>query len=768
MRRRGLALTLAVAALLLLGQPASAAVPVDRPTDAQWAQTLAAAGHWVDLQTALEVMFAESGGNPTALNSSGAEGAWQFMPNTLADHNCRIDPVCSTAAAFRVSSGGSNWSKWEAYTSGAYTRQAARAAAAIQAAGQAPSAPLPSLPSVPSVPQATSLPPASAGMGIDGLVQPPPIQHGNQPLLYERYPAGDYTPLHQDAVSLAKSTLAALLGFDNPAGLALNVSLNDAASLCMDLVLLIGVATTRLLAWSLKVDLLASADGPLNAVVGGFAQGLYQPLVPLLLMLVCGWLIWTWLLRRRTMRGFVGIGWVFLAMTLSAIYFANPAGVLDQASGFTSAISGTVLGAVGGADAQVARHGDPTIAQGSAEDAELRLFSDRFWTTFVYQPWTDAQFGHFDPKGASGKPLGIELLEARASGDSSAFDQDMSQQPKEVQNWYQGSAGGARLVVALATLLVAASTGVVFMAAAVARLAAMVVFLAALMSLPLVLLLALHPTVGRKLLLRWVELAVGALWRQVIYSLFIAVMVVMVGVASAAAAAGGWGLVAFCQVAGMAGVLIFRKPLLALFGQFGGRHAKVQHVGSSKATQTVHQRLGTARQGVPIPAFARRQAAASATPTQAPRAGKTASTSTAATAGTSQAAASGAKVAAAGNWYTLVGAAAIKGGQLALRHTETAKRQLQGSVGPLLLDKASSPPPRRMPEKPLGVDHGAVRTHAWNKALRRTAPAPAAAGPAAPSPRALPEPKQPHSPKSPPRPKWVREPGGAHVLQHKP
>jgi hypothetical protein len=237
--------------------------------------------------------------------------------------------------------------------------------------------------------------------------------------------------------------------------------------------------------------------------------------------------------------------------------------------------------------------------------------------------------------------------------------------------------------------------------------------------------------------------------------------------------------VAFCQLAGMAGVLIFRKPLLALFGQFGGRHAKVQHVGSSKAAQSVHQGLGTARQRVPIPAFARRQAAASAVPRQTTNTAVTATaTSAGVTAGAGQTAVSGVN-AASGAWPTLLGAVAIKGGQLAFRHGETAKRQLQGSVSPFLLDgKASRPPPRRMPEKPLGVDHAALRTHAWNKALRRAAPAalsvPAAtAAPAAPQPRALQAPQRPpaqsrpeRSPK-PMRARWVREPGGAHVLQHK-
>src|SRR5207302_5716875 len=173
------------------------------------------------------------------------------------------------------------------------------------------------------------------------------------------------------------------------------------------------------------------------------------------------------------------------------------------------------------------------------------------------------------PQNESRQPLGVELLKKYAD-QSNSFDHDLQQQPQEVRNWYDGAKGGDRLVIALAALLVGLAAGLVFLAAAVLRLACSVLFLALLMTLPVFLLMALHPTIGRKLLVRWLEVAVGALWRQVIYSLFLAVMVVVVGVISAAASVGGWGVVTLCQLAALAAILIFRKPLLAIFGQLGG------------------------------------------------------------------------------------------------------------------------------------------------------------------------------------------------------
>lgn len=126
------------AATLMLAWPAavSAATPsFGSGSDTDLARMLSDVGFRGDrLITALEVMFAESGGDPRALNPSGARGIFQFMPNTLADDSCAYDPVCASQMTFQVTAGGADWRRWEAFTSGAYQRFSARAHAAVRLA----------------------------------------------------------------------------------------------------------------------------------------------------------------------------------------------------------------------------------------------------------------------------------------------------------------------------------------------------------------------------------------------------------------------------------------------------------------------------------------------------------------------------------------------------------------------------------------------------------------------------------------------------------
>src|SRR5207244_11571279 len=122
-----------------------------------------------------------------------------------------------------------------------------------------------------------------------------------------------------------------------------------------------------------------------------------------------------------------------------------------------------------------------------------------------------------------------------------------------------------------------------------------------------------------------------------------------------------------------------------------------------------------------------------------------------------------------GGW-SLVAAAALKGGQVAVRKGEAAKRRLQGSADHFLLNgKAGAPAPRRMPEKPLGADGSALVSHGWSRIRRPRSSA---------SPTALPSSQTPHLPESKPRAasssdngrrarpraRWVRQHGGGHVM----
>ena len=78
--------------------------------------------------TIAAIAMAESGGNPNAVNQqSGATGILQFMPGTwqgLVDQGQAsgnpTDPLSAFQAAYALSRGGTDFSDWETYTTGAY------------------------------------------------------------------------------------------------------------------------------------------------------------------------------------------------------------------------------------------------------------------------------------------------------------------------------------------------------------------------------------------------------------------------------------------------------------------------------------------------------------------------------------------------------------------------------------------------------------------------------------------------------------------------
>ncbi len=91
------------------------------------------------LVTAVAVGMAESGCSPTASNSNGPtkgcpngsvdRGLWQINScyHPTVSKNCAYDAQCNANAAYRISSGGSNWQPWVTYNNGrckAYLDQA--------------------------------------------------------------------------------------------------------------------------------------------------------------------------------------------------------------------------------------------------------------------------------------------------------------------------------------------------------------------------------------------------------------------------------------------------------------------------------------------------------------------------------------------------------------------------------------------------------------------------------------------------------------------
>lgn len=72
---------------------------------------------------AAAIAMAESGGDPRSENSIGATGLWQILRSAHPDWDRRgnlKNPNFNAKAAYSISSHGTNWQPWEAYTNGAY------------------------------------------------------------------------------------------------------------------------------------------------------------------------------------------------------------------------------------------------------------------------------------------------------------------------------------------------------------------------------------------------------------------------------------------------------------------------------------------------------------------------------------------------------------------------------------------------------------------------------------------------------------------------
>src|SRR5215470_4200359 len=81
---------------------------------------------------------------------------------------------------------------------------------------------------------------------------------------------------------------------------------------------------------------------------------------------------------------------------------------------------------------------------------------------------------------------------------------------------------------------------------------------------PLFLLVGVHPGTGRRLLVRWAELAAAALLIRVLCAALLALVLVLSGLI---AQIPNWGVAAALEVALVVTAFIYRKPFLRVFGQ---------------------------------------------------------------------------------------------------------------------------------------------------------------------------------------------------------
>lgn len=119
----------------------SVVAPTGRLSARQIAQYAAAAGFSGEaLVMAVAVALAESGGRPGVINTANRDGSrdrgvWQINTVHGGSDAELLNPATNASYAYRISSGGSDWSPWVVYKTGAYRTHLATARAAVTEAG---------------------------------------------------------------------------------------------------------------------------------------------------------------------------------------------------------------------------------------------------------------------------------------------------------------------------------------------------------------------------------------------------------------------------------------------------------------------------------------------------------------------------------------------------------------------------------------------------------------------------------------------------------
>ncbi len=371
--------------------------------------------------------------------------------------------------------------------------------------------------------------PTQAG-STASLLAFPPIQGNNPPLLFERFDGSAYAITQGPATSI----------LTNP--------FNDwgswVAGTFTGALVAAGEIAVAILEWAFSLDVITVAGGPVDAYTAQLHQALYSAFLPAVILVVGGWAAYVFLISKRLLHGVSGLAWAVVALVLGAVLMAAPTEYLGDASGFSSEVSTAILAGAAQADPG----GGATSMQGSSSNAELRVFADRLWTVWVYDPWTFVQFGAMDPKvpGTNNK-LGVELLQQQA-GQPSTYPQDLAQEPQSIQNWANGQSGAQRLVYSI-MMLVVAGVGLLMVGilALIMLGAGILVMILALAMVP-VLLLAPIPIWGRAVFGRWFGMLLAAFAVKALAALFLVLLIATTAAINSLSSSIGWFLTALLDL----------------------------------------------------------------------------------------------------------------------------------------------------------------------------------------------------------------------------
>ncbi|MBB6170732.1 hypothetical protein HNR23_000792 [Nocardiopsis mwathae] len=330
----------------------------------------------------------------------------------------------------------------------------------------------------------------------------------------------------------------------------------------------IGFLAIMIYQWAVSGEILSGLNNYVVDLVVSLRQGVWAPYLGVAVIIGALWMGWNGLAKKRATMAVEGAVWMVASTTAAIWILSAPGNALHL--GQTTALAGsnvvysTVAGA--GSPDDERRPSCPHVPRGlgglavdalegsewwpwskdnasgkgaPARDEMIKRNSNAMWAGFLCKPWLAGQFGTSDKSGSLSREYGYDLLASQAvtrTGqhyiDSGATDEqavmemkqkkyeeiagEVEEESRGVYAILSGERPEARLAIAILALVASVSAGTLVFAVALAVIVLQVVFTLMILVSPFFFLLGVHPGGGRILLMRWVEITLGVLIKQII------------------------------------------------------------------------------------------------------------------------------------------------------------------------------------------------------------------------------------------------------------
>jgi hypothetical protein len=430
----------------------------------------------------------------------------------------------------------------------------------------------------PSLPE-----PQQAAGGIDAMIEPPAAAAGGK-TLYDNYgTAGQFWAAH----GLQCSDMTSLIG-------------NNVAGMVFDAAKSLDRVTITVYQSASGNSILTWLQNAVDKLISALGAAIYFPYLAPVVILGALWLAWQGLIRKRATRTIEGTLWMVIAATAAIALIGRPADFTGVgtavANGTTSVLNAAFskLPAPTNSNCLPVQAGDPQSVTGNyvftSGNGLVDENANELWSVLVCKPWLWGELGTTEYTTGNGQPTvvntyGRQLLWAQAIAANetpttaliqakqatyTGIANSIQQNDPGIYPLFQGNQWTTRLEIAFAAIFAALVAGMLILLIALTLIVLKLGFLLLLVAGPFFLIIGTHPGFGRIIAIRWFEMLVGVLLKQVAIAIVLSVLLycysLIMGTSDETLP---WALKILMIALVSVAVFIYRKPFTHLFSAVG-------------------------------------------------------------------------------------------------------------------------------------------------------------------------------------------------------